>query len=154
MLAPQLSEYGLTDILLTEYRRRTLEPSAKNSIAITSSWTPEQIHCAHYSSDQGSLIVRKFNMKLNAWEEVRSIACVSACIRYVYNGGKLFIVADQGDVRIVESYDLKAFRRSVFSQVLPWRAGFRTIAIDDYIYVLAGVGWHADLSESLGLLGR
>lgn len=141
MLAPLLAKHNLMDSLLKEYHRRKTARPTRNTKATASA---EKIHCAHYSSSRKCLIVQKYNPISNGWEEVKTLSCVSACVRYVYSQRKLFIVADQDYVRIVESFDLNTFDRTVYSRIVPWRGGFRLIAVDDNIYAFGGVGWHAD----------
>lgn len=160
VMAPLLAKYNLTNSLLNEYCRRSLlDPLAKKQNARTSSQTSDGIYCAHFSSTQKILIVQKYNSISNGWDDVKSLSCVSTCIRYIVANGKLFIICDQDHmdcIRIVESYDLNSFDRSVYSRVMSWRAGFRPIAVDDYIYMLGGVGWHCDSSaeSSIGSLER
>lgn len=158
VLAPLLIKHNLMDKLLKEYHRRTSTLPTPNPIpkANASALTAEKIYCAHYSSNRKSLIVQRYNLISNDWEEVTALSCVTECVRYVYNKRKLFIVADQDCVRIVESFDSDSFDRTVYSRIMPWRAGFRLVAVDGYIYVFGGVGWHADenAASSIGSLER
>lgn len=158
MLAPLLAKHNLTNILLDEYGRRSINPPAPEPFTLPSSRTPVtgDICCTFYSQSRNSLIVQKYNSFSNGWEEVKSLSCVSACIQYVYTNRKLFVIADQDRIRIVESYELDSNKRSVCSRIMPWRAGFKAIAAGDFIYVIGGVGWHADsrTDSPIGTLDR
>lgn len=145
VLAPMFAKHGLTTMLLKEFSRRpcSLSPVRSNT-------SGESVYCVHYSSALKHVIVHKYSPCSNSWTEVTSISCVSECVRFVYSKGKLITIADQGHIRVVESYDLSdSFARTVHTQTMPWRAGFRPIAVGDYVYMLAGIGWHSDPTEHL-----
>lgn len=156
MEAALLSKYNVTNISLDDYCPRSSESLSTDSNALTSSWTTGEIYCIHYSSAQNHVIIQKYNSISSSWEAVKSLSCVSACIRHVYNDGKIFIIADQDRVRIVESYDLKTYERSVYSRILPLRGGFWPIVVCDYMYEFRGIPWHVNLDSrtSIDSLGR
>lgn len=142
MLAPLYAEHGMQHILINEYRRRAINPGKLKQFM-----SSERIHCAHYSSETKLLIVHRYD-GVEGWVFVKSILCVGQCVRYVFNQRKLFIIFDQGSVRIVESHDLHSSHRAVCSRVLDPPAGHQPIVIDDYIYFLGGVGWTTDVKLS------